>query len=56
MVLKTNASKGLATGVLLVVVVSVIVALIIFIVIGSQTGFLDNTAKFLADLLSVKLP
>ena len=56
MALKTNASKGLATGVLLVLIITVIVALVIFIVIGTQTGFIENTAKFLSDLLSLPTP
>ena len=53
---QTIASKGLATGVLLVLIITVIVALIIFIVIGTQTGFIENTAKFLSDLLSLPTP
>ena len=55
-VLATYASKGLATGVLLVVIITVIVALVIFIVMSGQTGFIENVALFLSNLLSVKLP
>jgi len=52
----TNAYKGLAMGVLLVVIMSVIIAVVFILIISGQTDFISKTARFLGSLLTVRLP
>jgi len=51
-----NARKGLAPGTLYIIVIAVIIGIIILVIMESQTGFITNAAKYLANLLSFKLP
>ena len=51
-----NAYKGLAMGVLLIVVMAVICVLVSILVITGQTDFISKAALFLASLLTIKLP
>jgi len=52
----TNAHKGLAMGVLLIVVIAVIVAIVAVLIITTQTDFISKAAKYLGSLLTFKLP
>ena len=52
----TNAHKGLAMGVLLIVVISAIVAIITVLIITGQTDFISKVARYLGSLLTFKLP
>ena len=49
-------SKGLATGVLLIVVMSVIVAMVAIFILATQTDFISNAALYLGNLLTIKTP
>lgn len=51
-------SKGLATSVLLVIVLAVLIALTIIIIIDSQTGFIKYAAALLTKTITdaLKLP
>ena len=50
------ASKGIATAVLLVIVMSVIVALAIFFIMSGQTDWLSQASTYIANLLRIELP
>ena len=51
-----NAYKGLAMGVLLVVIMAMIVVIIIALIFSGQTKFISDAAAYLSSLLTFKLP
>ena len=55
MVQITNAHKGLAMGVLLIVVMAAIVAIIAILIITRQTDFISKVARYLGSLLTFNI-